>query len=77
MGYRKCLLGDYLTSTDHVFPNWLQLTILAQAETSIRLDIKSQFSDADLAQETPFGAFFFFFNNGLIELGEKNNTQPF
>lgn len=53
---------DYLTSADQVSPDWLvKITFLAEAETTVRLGIKSQFCDVGLAEVTPFGAYFFFF----------------
>lgn len=34
--------------------DWLKVVFLEEAETAIRLDIKSQFADVKLAQVTPF-----------------------
>lgn len=45
--------------------DWLKITFLGEAETLVKLSIKSQFGDLGLAQVTPFGdCCFFFFNMG-------------
>lgn len=46
LGSRKVLLRvDYLTSADRVIPDWLKVTFLAEAVTSVRLSTRSCFVD--------------------------------
>lgn len=40
--------ADYLTSADHVIPDWLMFTSLEEAETTGRLGNKSWFADIGL-----------------------------
>ena len=53
---------DSLTSAHQNIPDWLfKIKFLGEAESAVRLGIKSQFGDVGLAQMTPFGACYRFF----------------
>ena len=46
---------DYLTDADQEIPDWpVKITFLGKVKPAIRLDIKPNFGDMDLAQVTLF-----------------------
>lgn len=62
-GMERVYVADHLITADRNILDWpVKTTFLEKVESKIKLGIKLWFGDMGLAQVTPFGSYYFFFN---------------